>query len=86
MWVDLLRCYGAIAVGCIVEDSLIKVGILAIEPGRDEPFFADLVNTETGDKYPVRLPGSGAFYSVAVARVDEKSSINSDHPDAMAMG
>lgn len=68
-WIDLLRCRGAIAVGCRPVDGFIKVGILGVEASA-EGAAAVLVDTaSSGDRYPVQLPAAGVYYRVLLERL-----------------
>jgi len=68
-WIDLLRCKGAIAVGCTPTPTHIKVGILGVERGEDDA-KATLINTVDGAQYPVLLPPAGIYYRVLLERLD----------------
>lgn len=67
-WIELLRCKGAIAVGCRPIDGFIRVDILGVEAGADDA-AAVLVNTDDGAKYPVMLPPAGVYYRVLLERL-----------------
>lgn len=73
-WIDLLRCRGAIAVGCRPVDGFIRVGILGVEASA-EGAAAVLVNTDDGAKYPVQLPAAGVYYRVLLERLPDAPTV-----------
>lgn len=68
MWIELLRCKGAIAVGCRPVEGFIRVGILGVET-EAEGAEAMLINTDDGSRYPVMLPPAGVYYRVLLERL-----------------
>ena len=64
----MLRCRGAIAIGCTPIDGFIKVGILGVEKG-EEDTPATLIDTDDGETYPVMLPPAGVYYRVLLERL-----------------